>query len=1076
MPVASFLLVLGVLWLPGAALRRRYALAPGSWGTGTLAVTATLSLAAWSVCLLPAYVAGAPLPIAAGLAAVVLVAAVAALLGPAHPQASPLGASRGELVAFAAAVATLLPVAAAHSGANVDDWWDLSFAEAWLGAGHFTLGQPMLSPLPGEAPAAHPRFLWSVWLTLQTLVSFVTGEETWRLQAGPWTAAVVLLVVSAQAALVRALAPSSTLAVALAPVAAAAWLWGSEALPFFHRAYQDKHVAAWAVAPVLIALWLELLAGGAAPPLDQTRRRRRAAIAAASVAAVSVHSLVLTMAACCCVAAALAASGGGVAGRIAWVRGRAGDLVALLLPALYPFGQALALAGVFREQGISLAHADNPVVRAHLGLDRLVLISDSWWVVHPAAVFGPIAVVALLWWPWLRRRVAREIRRAVDALVLVPFACLFVPGLSAIAGALWVPWMLYRLGWMVPVAALLATGLAWLWESRRSRVAGTALALATALAAATLAGGAAADRLRRDMADHPDPPPALPFGDAMTVYRYLAAEPERGAVLAMPSFAELVPTLSRKPVVAFSERGTLVFAMDEAGAYRRLRDRAEFFFRRTPLRRRNEIAERYGVRWAVFARRHADPANAGAWLSRFGPEAFLAAEMADAGRGAEPPWTRAPARVAAALGPAWRVALVTPGYLVMARDGGRGGGSASDGDEPESDAALAWLRPFPGVATAPGERDAGVRGAIARVAATPGAAIAYRPPPRFATPSLLPIWVDGPSPWEDAPAEVEIEVDMGAACPVSTLRVVAHLPRERREVLEVRARPRGGAFTAAARAVAYDGRPIDLDLGGHPTTDAWVVEVRSLLGNPVSLADVRLIGDAALCQGEWPRWREPRSAAFEPAPGEFVDLVERVPTSARALVALARRAAREGRSEAARELLVAATQRDPGLVEAWVELGFALDDEGRTERAIDAFEAAVRADSRSAWARGCLAWADWRRGRPLRAALGALAAADEDASYGDAWTILAYALADLGVGSLAERALARAETVDPDRNWPAMARADLALARRDAAAAERALIDFLERDPFDLEVTRKLAAVRAANAVPAAAATSLRER
>src|SRR5205085_7364751 len=125
----------------------------------------------------------------------------------------------------------------------------------------------------------------------------------------------------------------------------------------------------------------------------------------------------------------------------------------------YPLAQALALAGTFGEQGVSLSMPDNPVVRAHLTLNRLIAAGSPAWIVHPAAVFGSVTIMALvaLGIAWRRRDHAAA--RLLVATSVVPCALLFVPGLAAIAGKIWVPWMLYRLGWLVPVAPLLAYGL-----------------------------------------------------------------------------------------------------------------------------------------------------------------------------------------------------------------------------------------------------------------------------------------------------------------------------------------------------------------------------------------------------------------------------------------------------------------------------------------------------------------------------------------------------------------------------------------------------------------------------------------
>jgi hypothetical protein len=199
------------------------------------------------------------------------------------------------------------------------------------------------------------------------------------------------------------------------------------------------------------------------------------------------------------------------------------------------------------------------------------------------------------------------------------------------------------------------------------------------------------------------------------------------------------------------------------------------------------------------------------------------------------------------------------------------------------------------------------------------------------------------------------------------------------------------------------------------------------------------------------------------------------PPGARSLFSLARRASQQRGKQAAIPLLRDATRRQPELIEGWIELGFVEDEVAASREqgqgsarqrgvADAAFEMALRADSQSAWARGCQAWALQRGGRPIAAILQALRASGQDPDYSDAWTILAYALADLGWQGLAERALLHAQSLDPSRNWPVLARADLALARRDFEAARIALRGWIRAHAFDQLARAKLSEVAAAQA------------
>ncbi|MFN2426877.1 MAG: hypothetical protein ABR587_10585, partial [Candidatus Binatia bacterium] len=1078
-----------LLWLPGALLHRGFAIARAGWGTGRFALEAALSLGFLSLLWLPLYLAGARVVvIAAATVIAIAVLAAAAFLASRRrtqlsrgvsllpddfdgegPRAAAAGDARArtgfwdgasalEIFAFVVAVALLLPVTLAHSGAKVDDWWDLSFVSGWLADGHVGFAQMALSPDPDtRSSPVHPRFLWSVWLMMQAVVALVTGEPAWRVQAGALAAATVVLVVSSQAALARALFRASPhlAGLAAATVAmSAAWIWGTEALPLFVRGYQDKLFAAFVLAPVLLALVVRSASGEADEEPGDGRRERLAwasAVGAAAVAIVSVHSLVFTMSLVTCTAALLAIHGRGV---LAWLRGQGWLAAALVLPALYPIGQALALSVVFDDQGVSLASRDNPVVRAHLSLNRLIGAAGWAWIVHPGAVFGSVALAAAVPMAiaWSRRRLDPG-ARVLLATTVLPCALMFVPGIAALAGKLWVPWMLYRVGWMVPMAPLLAYGCVMLAQRARSPLPSIAFVASVAVLSAITG----ADRLGRGMNEHPGQVDGSPVAAAAAVYEFLAGRDTRAAVLAPPNFSELVPALSGKPVVAFPERGTLVFATDDVRAYERLRDRATFYSSLATPAQRDALALHHGVRWAVLPRRQVASGSETSWLWRFGPEALLAARAVDesgqepcaAGADADDAprdaasvaagpesvapevapkvapkiteaagscrnwWSATRASVAGRLSPAWTIVFETRDYFVAEYRTGvaaprasvddaalraaspfanavapSGAGTAERAAESAASPAVntaaasptagrlespfalpPWLRPF---ALTPPAAPPAMDHLLATATDLPGAVVHYAPAPRFTAPSALPVWTEGPGAWEDAPAEATITLDIGVECRVYALEVVPHLPRERRDVLELRTGER------VVRAAAAHGRGILVPVDDSRLRRRVTLHAASLIGNPVSLADVRVLGDRTSCGPTWPVHRKPRSPSLLTTDEALIALVTTLPPGGRALVALARRASRDRGNETPVALLAEATRRQPSLLEGWIDLGFARDElaaaastpeQAASARAAAraAFGAAVAVDSNSSWARGCVAWAEQRSGRPLLA-------------------------------------------------------------------------------------------------------------
>jgi hypothetical protein len=83
---------------------------------------------------------------------------------------------------------------------------------------------------------------------------------------------------------------------------------------------------------------------------------------------------------------------------------------------------------------------------------------------------------------------------------------------------------------------------------------------------------------------------------------------------------------------------------------------------------------------------------------------------------------------------------------------------------------------------------------------------------------------------------------------------------------------------------------------------------------------------------------------------------------------------------------------------------------------------------------------------------------------------MAYALAGLRLFPLADWSLGVAERTDPSRNWPALARADLAITRGDTEGAREVLRAWIRDHPFDEVVRDKLAQVEGGTGAASAAA------
>ena len=1016
---------------------------------------AAVSLALLSPGLAPLYLVGLSLEMAPYLLGPIYVAlAVCGLWVGSGPSVQGCRAWRPTGAEWAAAVAALVllvPSVAAYAGGSVDDWWDLAFVRSYA---HGSLSD-LSAPLLGNG-LSHPRFLWSAWLLLQSLVLAVADGDALALQSAVLAPAVCMLAVSAQAYLADSFfGREKRAAVVGAIVFVPVWLYGSEALPFFSRLYQDKFVAALVLMPVLLGMALRFLREG-------VDRRRAVLLALVSSALCMVHSLVYCIGlggVVLCLAAwswtrirrrpGTSLQWGAVGGRVPAIA------AAALLPLPFPIWQARALGERFAAQGIALAQTDNPVVSAHLWLGRLLWSEGPFYIVTPSAVFGLPALVAaagvcLALWRLRSRSITagegggREDERlgsvSLVLLSLVPCAIIFVPLLCGLAGRFLIPWMLYRIGWLVPltVAAGLVVDRAWGLSTTRTRT--MALAGLAALCLA-LSGPTGADRVARGMREHPFERETRPRGNTLAAFRALAEAGPDEVVLAPPRFSELVTAMSGLAVVAMSERGTLVFSASEAEAYTRLRDRADFFAEETSPAERGRIARRYGAGLAVFPRGYVTAGSESRLLDRYRSPSFLEV-MAEEGA----PWSARRETLMKALPEGGELIMENRDFFVLRLP--LHGAEAGERGSREATEAGSWHSVF-GL-HADGEAGGGSE-VLASISGYPGAEGGFRPRPFTVAYPLKPVWSGGSARWEDGPAETYIVLKLGSQCRPRYVEVVPFQHRFRREVLSVTV----GNITR--QALAGDAEVIRVPLA-PATTDSLSIGVRSRLGRPFALADVRVLGDRSLCH---PPWRPVAGDDWPPRRLEEALLrdVAGFPGSAASAMALAAALERDGSMADARAQLRLGLRRDPGQTNAWVQLGLLRDAAGRFSGhrgALAAYQKAVSLDGNNAWAAGCLAWARLRAGNLPAAFYNARRAMRLDPRYADAHTITALVQRRLGMDRAAERSLATAIDLDRRRSWAYLELARLYSARGDLSGAMDTLTTFLKLEPRDSDARRAL--------------------
>jgi tetratricopeptide (TPR) repeat protein len=1031
---APELLLLLVVLLPGWVIAPLFCSRERLGAPDRIALALVLSIFVLDVAMVPLLAFELPLDAARWLLAGIYLVAALASLGFDTSRGARGESTGAEWLAWLVAAASLVPVVVRYGGGGVDDWWDLAYVRALADRAALDFAEPMLG-----TGAVHPRFAWNAWSLLQAFVLDVAGGEPVEIQAY-WLAPIVSVAsVAAVLALARSVFGNRDRSARLAAVLILpVWLFGTEALPYFTRVHQDKFVAALVMMPVLLASALDYL--------ERPSGRRLFAVACYAVTTCSVHSLVFGVAALGVAVCAIVAHRAGRERRGWYTVPSAAaptrnDLVKLAFVgaavAALPAYQALALRGWFAGGQVAIAVRDNPVVRAHLALDRLIA-PDTWhMIVSPAALFGPVGVFCIVGALAAlgRKRVGD---RYLLALTLAPAILIFVPLVASAVGKLAVPWMLYRIGWLIPQPLLLARALLAV-AGREPGIAGGARVAAMALVMIGVALPVAADRIRRDMREHPYVRELEPRGTTLDVYRFLRGSAERSTVLAQPGFSSLVPALTGRTVVAFSERGTLVFARDEEGAYGRIHDRGEFFSCAADVATRERIARRYDVGHVVFRRRYVPAGDERAWLDRANAEGLLMS--ADASVPIECSATRT--RLEAGLPRGWLVVHENEDYFVVAVPKTEPA-TAHEGASHATD----WSSPFALSILEPAERE----DVLASATGFPGGRMRLLPPPATFGVSDAFAWSGGGALWDDGPFEVAIEMTMAGVCPVSTLEIVPYLETSRREVLEIRLE--GKSWRVRAR----DGETVRLALDGKPRSGLRV-ELTSLFGLTFGLADLRLLGDRTRCDEQWVARPGPDVEGATPSIDRLADLISRYPRAPQLVAALARRRRDSASPDDAITLLRRALARDGRQAAPWIEYGLLLDASGRVAEARSAYARARAADSNSPWAHGCLAWADLRSGSPLRALWHSWRAYRLDRRYADALTIRGLALEALGFTRASAQAFERAIALAPRRSWPY-----LELARQLAASGARdeartVLTRYLAASPADESVRTALEAI-----------------
>jgi len=474
----------------------------------------------------------------------------------ATPTDNPPGRLLPLLVAACALACTWASLEMVTMG-SVDRWWYLAWIH-WLGEGRAAaVGDPLL----GTATVL-PRFTSGAWLpALAAWAELARVDPAWL-----YHRAVPLLVVplsfSAAMVLARSLFGRSRAAWLALLITALGWMTGW-LIALLARAPEDKIVAAVVVAPVVLGAFLTRARGG--------WRRWLLVYALGLVALAATHALVYALVLMAVVAlAAVLVAGGRCRGRNAAVM-----LALALVIAAWPALTGRMTTAPLAQQDALSADSTHPVARVHLARERLLQLGSSsatspasapGYIVNPRLLLHPLGLLSLACLPllWRRRPYERHVLLTLSAVALL---VAFLPPLPWLLGLAVTPWMVHRVLWLLPAAALLAVGLD--EASRRLR----ATAWLPALLALGLALPFASSHLTdftRVRAAH-----ALPDTPAFNgLITELSALPGDALLLAAPEISERLVALGGPRVLAASDRATLVFAGNRRSANARLAARA----------------------------------------------------------------------------------------------------------------------------------------------------------------------------------------------------------------------------------------------------------------------------------------------------------------------------------------------------------------------------------------------------------------------------------------------------------------------------------------------------------------------
>ena len=463
-PAALFLATLGLFLVPGLVLSR---LAPGTGfsGAARLPLAFALSTGLYGLPAIPFLVLhrsfGEYLTVCAALLATFLALAVRWALHPPDDATEPSesASSRAEAVLWLPFAG--LAAALAYTSSRVvpppdrDHWAYLAYVREFVGGENLGLYNPFF----GDEVTGFSRIWLDGWLMEQAAFSRLSGIDPVSLISNYLNPTLVIVSLLAFYALARVLFENAGAALLTSSLYALFLIFYLELSPdsfggvLVRRVAEDKFAARYLLLPIALGLAVAFL----------RYRKWRYLVLFTFVfwSMGAVHPLLMGI-------LGIPLAGFGLTFVLvnrrepgSWMRMGAigGVMLATVAP---PVTYLLATGNQLLSKLETLdAAAIDYRLRIWESQDRLLLLGDGGsYIMHPALVLNPVIAAAyLLGVPFLIWRLERSLaaQLLLGTLLFTP-VLVYVPPVATFVGQFIGPWLIYRLAWPIPLAALLTVG------------------------------------------------------------------------------------------------------------------------------------------------------------------------------------------------------------------------------------------------------------------------------------------------------------------------------------------------------------------------------------------------------------------------------------------------------------------------------------------------------------------------------------------------------------------------------------------------------------------------------------------